>query len=111
MKLIFAPEAAEDIENIYRYYVERNENYAVELYNQIIEEAELLQSFPHIAQKEQILEEYPEEYRSLIVWRSYKLVYFVENEAVNVVAVFDCRQNPRKLKKDIRKFKGGQRNR
>jgi len=105
MKLIFAPEAAEDMENIYRYYAEHNENYAVELYNQIIEEAELLQEFPYIAQKEHLLEEYQEEYRSLIVWHIYKLVYFIENETVNVVAVFDCRQNPRKLTKDIRKFK------
>jgi len=105
MKLMFAPEAAEDMENIYRYYAERNENYAVGLYNQIIEEAELLQDFPHIAQKEPLLEEYSEEYRSLIIWRTYKLVYFVENETVNVVAVFDCRQSPRKLKRDIRKFK------
>jgi len=105
MKLIFAPEAAEDMENIYCYYAEYNENYAVGLYNQFIEEAETLQIFPEIAPKEPLLEGYPEEYRSLIVRHNYKLVYFIENETVNVVTVFDCRQNPRKLKKDIRKFK------
>jgi plasmid stabilization system protein ParE len=101
MKLIFAPEAAEDMENIYCYYVERNEIYAVSLYNQFIDEAEDLQNFPQIAPKEPLLEEYPEDYRSLVVRNTYKLVYFIENETINVVAVFDCRQNPRKLKKDI----------
>jgi len=101
MKLLFAPEALEDMENIYRYYAKRNERYAAELYNQFISDAEYLQNFPFIAQKEQLLEEYPEEYRSLVVGHYYKLVYFVENDTVNVVSVFDCRQNP----ENIRKFK------
>ena len=98
LKLSFAPEALEDMENIYRYYALQNEVYAVELYNQIIEEAEQLQYFPQMAQKEPLLKEYSEEYRSLVVWNNYKLVYFVENDTVNIVAVFDCRQNPDKLK-------------
>jgi len=101
LKLLFAPEALEDMENIYYYYAERNEVYAVEFYNQIIEAAEQLQYFPQIAQKELLLKEYPEEYRSLVVQNNYKLVYFVENETVNVVAVFDCRQNPQKMKSNI----------
>ena len=101
LKLLFAPEALEDMEDIYHYYAQQNENYAVELYNQIIEEAEQLQDFPQMAQKESLLEEYKEEYRSLVIQNRYKLVYFVEDETVNVVAVFDCRQNPIKLKNDI----------
>jgi plasmid stabilization system protein ParE len=101
MKLIFAPEAREDMENIYHYFAEYNEIYAVELYNQFIEEAEYLLRFPQAAQKELLLDEYPEEYRSVVVRHNYKLVYFIENEAVNVVAVFDCRQDPEKLKRDI----------
>jgi len=101
LKLLFAPEALEDMETIFQYYVAQNETYAVELYNQIIEEAEQLQYFPQMAQKEELLMEYKEEYRSLVVQTKYKLVYFVENETVNIVAVFDCRQNPEKLKNDI----------
>ena len=31
----------------------------------------------------------------------YKLVYFIENDTVNVVSVFDCRQNPEVLKKRL----------
>ena len=101
LKLLFAPEALEDMENIYHYYAEQNETYAVDLYNQIIEKAEQLQYFPQMAAKEPLLEEYVEEYRSLLVQNNYKLVYFVENETVNIVAVFDCRQNPQKLKNEI----------
>jgi addiction module RelE/StbE family toxin len=101
LKLLFAPEALEDMETIFHYYAQQNEIYAVELYNQIIEEAEQLQYFPQMAQKEALLEKCEEEYRSLIIQNRYKLVYFVENETVNIVAVFDCLQNPIKLKNDI----------
>ena len=73
LKLLFAPEALEDMENIYHYYAEQNEIYAVELYNQIIEKAEQLQYFPQMAQKETLLKEYKEEYRSLIVQNRYKV--------------------------------------
>ena len=101
MKLLFAPEALEDMENIYRYYAEHNERHAVELYNEIIDEAKYLQRFPFLAQKEPLLEEFPETYYSLVVWRYYKLVYFIENDTINVVTVFDCRQNPETLKKRL----------
>ena len=101
LKLLFALEALEDMENIFHYYAEQSESYAVELYNQIIEETEQLQYFPQMAQKEPLLKEFKEDYRSLIVRTIYKIVYFVENETVNIVAVFDCRQNPKKLKNDI----------
>jgi plasmid stabilization system protein ParE len=101
--MLFAPEALEDMEQIYRYYAEYSEMYAVDIYNQIVEEAEELQYFPQMAPKEPLLDEYKEEYRSLVV-RNYKVVYFVENETVNVVAVFDCRQNPVKLRNSIRPF-------
>jgi addiction module RelE/StbE family toxin len=101
LKLLFAPEALEDMDNIYHYHAEYNEVYAVELYNQIIEEAEQLQYFPQMAQKEPLLKDYLEEYRSLVVRNNYKLVYFVENKTVNIVAVFDCRQNPQKMQSEI----------
>jgi plasmid stabilization system protein ParE len=104
MKLIFAPEVKEDMDNIYYFYAQYNQPYAVELYNRFIEEAENLLKFPKMAQIEDLLSEYPEKYRSLVVQNNYKLVYFVENDTINIVAVFDCRQNPEKLKKDIAKF-------
>ena len=104
MKLLFAPEALEDLENIYRYYAEHNEQYAVDLHNHIISEAEFLQNFPFTGQKEQLLEEYPEDYRSLVVRHCYKIVYFIENDTINIVSVFNCRQDPQRLEKNIRKI-------
>ena len=97
MKLIFSPEAQEDLDNIYHYYAELNEIYAADLYNDILDEADMLRSFPLMAQTE----EFPEAYRSLLIRRTYKVVYFIEENCINVVAVFDCRQNPPKMQKNI----------
>jgi plasmid stabilization system protein ParE len=97
MKLIFSPQAREDMENIYHYYDEHSETYATELYNGILKETEILRHYPLIAQIEPLLAEFEEQYRSLIVKVNYKVVYYIENEKVNIAAVFDCRQNPQKL--------------
>jgi len=40
----------------------------------------------------------------LLVNRRYKIVYFVNDELIYIVAVFDCHQNPNKLKKYIETF-------
>jgi hypothetical protein len=53
---------------------------------------------------EPLLWEFAEEYRYLVVG-NYKLVYYIDCEtAIYIVAVFDCRQNPEKLKKSIEHF-------
>lgn len=58
--------------------------------------------FPEMAQAEPLLSEFIETYRSLLVRNAYKVVYYIKNETIFIVAVFDCRQNPEKLKKGIR---------
>ena len=103
MKLKFSPEAQEDLDNIYQYYAKLNEAYADELYNDIIDEADMLRNFPYIAQVEPLLSEFSETYRSLVVRRTYKVVYFIEEDSINVVTVFDCRQSPSKMKSYILK--------
>ena len=66
----------------------------------------MLAHFPRIGAIEPLLSEFAEEYRFLIVRKNYKIVYCIDSETtIYVVAVFDCRQKPEKLKKDIEKFR------
>jgi len=53
---------------------------------------------------EPLLSEFSELYRSLVIRKTYKVVYYIADDIIFIVAVFDCRQNPGKLKKDIRKI-------
>jgi toxin ParE1/3/4 len=48
--------------------------------------------------KEELLAEYPEEFRYLVEG-NYKIIYWKEHEVITISSVFDCRQNPDKIKK------------
>ena len=92
--------AVGDLNNIYDYYVKLNPRAAAMLYNKILDDTEVLKINPYIAPIEQLLVDLSEGYRSLVVAKGkYKVVYFIENNIVLIVQVFDCRQNPVKLKR------------
>jgi len=92
--------AVGDLNNIYDYYVSLNPRAAAMLYNKILDDTAVLKINPYIAPIEQLLVDLSEGYRSLVVAKGkYKVVYFIENNIVLIVQVFDCRQNPVKLKR------------
>jgi len=98
MKIIFSDLALEQLESIYNYLQTKSNNAAVLIHNHILDEIERLRDFPQIAPIEPELIGYAHTYRSLVVKKSYKVVYYIENDAVNISALFDCRQDPQKLK-------------
>ena len=92
-------EAVADLDKIYDYYVKKSPRAAALLYNKILDDTDILATQPYIAAVEQILEGYPENYRSLVVANGkYKVVYFIKNDTVLIVQVFNCRRNPARLK-------------
>jgi len=66
----------------------------------IVNEPKKLIKVPLIGQEEELLKQREIEYRYL-VFKNYKLIYFVseENEFIKNADVFDTRQNPPKLKR------------
>ena len=91
-------EAAGDLNKIYDFYVKKNPRAAAMLYNRILDDVEILKIQPYAAAFEQMLIGYPEGYRSLVVG-NYKVVYFIKDDLVLIVQIFDCRQNSIKLKR------------
>lgn len=102
MKLIWTAFAAEQLESIYVFIKDKSEMAAAGIYNDILDEVDSLLHFPYMAPVETLLSEFTESYRSLVVRNIYKVVYYINNETIYIVAVFDCRQNPEKLKKGVR---------
>ena len=104
MKVLWTISAEKQLDCIYDYIQDKNTCAAIEIYNDIVDESAMLANFPLIGVVEPLLCDFSEEYRSLIVRRIYKIVYYIEGETtIYVVAVFDCRQNPEKLKEIVRK--------
>jgi len=101
MKLLWLPAAIGDLDDIFDYYVIHSQRVAAMLYNQILDEAEILRTNPRVAPKEPLLDNGHYEYRSLVVAKGkYKLIYTILDEkSVLIVLLFACRQNPAMLRK------------
>jgi len=98
MKVKWYIDATGDLDRIYNYYKTKNPRAAAMLYNKILDDVEILETQPYVATFEQILIDCPEGYRSLVVG-NYKVVYFIKENLVLIVQIFDCRQTPIKLRR------------
>ncbi|HPI71416.1 MAG TPA: type II toxin-antitoxin system RelE/ParE family toxin, partial [Tenuifilaceae bacterium] len=58
----------------------------------------VLETNPLIGPKEELLVEHPEDFRYLVE-SNYKIIYWKNGNLITIASVFDCRQNPEKIKK------------
>lgn len=97
-KLYWTAKAQKDLKEIARYYKKRDKVSTVAI--SIVTDANLLATHPFLGFKEPLLEHKPEELRSLIS-SHYKIIYYIQDEIVFIITIFDCRQDPNKLKTSI----------
>ena len=106
MRVLWTVFAESQLDDIYDYIQSKNPHSATDIYNDILDESAMLARFPLLGTIEPLLSEFHEEYRFLVVRKNYKIVYCIDGETtIYVVAVFDCRQNPEKMKKDVERFR------
>lgn len=97
--VLWSDSAVEDLQKINDYFVaSANIKVANKIINAIVDRSILLENNPRIGQKEDLLSNLKEEIRYLVEG-NYKIVYFIDNNLVIIASVFDCRQNPKKMKK------------
>ncbi len=91
-----------DLKEIILYYKkERTLRAAKKISNQIQEAVKTLKDFPLMAALDPDLSEGLRDFRCLVVTKVYKIIYYIEVNTIVISAVFDCRQDPDKLIKDI----------
>ncbi|MDR2147077.1 MAG: type II toxin-antitoxin system RelE/ParE family toxin [Tannerella sp.] len=105
MRLNWKPEAEKTLDDIYRFYFYKSERAAYEIAKDIRDAAKKLKTFPYLASVEPDLEGFSETLRALVVRRLFKIIYYVDNNEIVIVTVWDCRQNPQTLKTQIKKLK------
>ncbi len=87
------------LQDIFDYYsLEVSLKIARKIVNQIIDRVSILESNPLAGAKEELLSDYPEDYRYLVE-SNYKIIYWEKENLITITSVFDCRQNPTKIKK------------
>jgi plasmid stabilization system protein ParE len=94
-RIVWTDEAREDLEAIYEFYAGKNPTVACHIYNGILEDADILLTFPEPAAKEPLLEGMEFIFRSLVTHLGiYKIIYFTDENKVVITHVWDCRRNP-----------------
>jgi plasmid stabilization system protein ParE len=100
MKIVFSITAKKKLQLIYDYYsFQASDKVAIKIINEIIKKTESLQSAPQLGSKEELLSEEKTEYRK-VVSGNYNIIYHIDNNIL-IDTVFDCRQEPDKLKNEI----------
>lgn len=90
--------ATKQLNEIYLFYSSKaSPTTAKKIVLKIIDRVEILLKNPLSGPKEHLLSEMPEEFRYLVE-SNYKIIYWVEDEIITIASVFDCRQNPEKMK-------------
>ena len=93
--------AEEKLEDIFEYYsIKASSRVAHKLIQGIISQSTKLEKNPFIGQKELLLIDRPQEFRYL-VYKNYKIVYWINvvKSRIEIVNIFDCRQNPEEIVK------------
>lgn len=98
MKIQWSRLAERQLKEIFDYYSrEATPRIAEIIVNDLIRKVSVLKQNPLVGMREELLRNYPEEYRYLVV-RNYKIIYWKSQDNIIVATVFDCRQNPKKIK-------------
>ena len=98
VKRIFWTEfATNQLEQIFDYHkYKANIKIAKKIIFQIIDRTILLETNHFIGPKEPLLTKRKNEYRYLVEG-NYKIIYFIEENQIKIISIFDCRQNPIKI--------------
>jgi plasmid stabilization system protein ParE len=103
MKINWTEKAEERLDEIYAYYSLKSKKVSMKIVREIKSAVDPLAGFPQMAAIDPLLSDLPKSFRSLIVRRIYKIVYYIDDigEKINIVTVWDCRQDDKKLRKEV----------
>lgn len=91
-----------ELKNIFDYYHKKvSLKIAKKIAKQIVEKADSLSGFPEIGATEELLENRPQNFRYTVI-TNYKIIYWIneEKKRIEIVDVFDTRQNPKKIQRN-----------
>ncbi|MDR1161555.1 MAG: type II toxin-antitoxin system RelE/ParE family toxin [Tannerellaceae bacterium] len=94
-------QAAEDLEEIFKFYLLKSPSVAVKIHNSIIDEAQRLINWPEIGKYESMLDSYTFEFRfrSLVTSDGlFKIIYFIDDDIITISRIWCCRKNPKELR-------------
>lgn len=102
LKIVWTDFAKSELKNIYAYHKNvASEKIAKKLVTKLVAETKNLSHHPESGQIEELLVNRPQKFRYLISG-NYKIIYWanLDKNRIEILDVFDCRQNPIKIKRN-----------
>lgn len=102
IEVYWTDSAKKELSRIFKYYQKKvNLKLARRLTNQVVSDTDILKNFPEIGAQEELLKARPQMFR-YIISSNYKIIYWFDSEKkrIEIVDVFDTRQNPSKIKRN-----------
>ena len=106
MVVVWSKRARKDLTGIWEYYYPRNLRAAVKIMQAIRSTERKIANNPRIAPVELELEDFPQGFRSIVVKKLHKIVYFINDNEIRISAVWDCRRNPDTLRSIVKHNNG-----
>ncbi len=101
MILEWSEHALTTLDEIYHYLKEEaGKRTARKIIDNIYNHSGILIQNPKAGTREELLSDLPQEFRYLVEG-NYKILYFIVDEKIYISSVFDCRQNPERMKNEI----------
>lgn len=98
LRVFWTDTARFQLEDIFNYYKEKaGIRVAGKLVKQIIDRTIQLEKNPNSGPKEPLLSGRHFEYRYLVEG-NYKIIFWRQDNYIKIATIFDCRQNPGKMK-------------
>lgn len=95
--------AKDQLKKIFEFYKEKaGLKIAKQILKEIIKKTNGLSYFPKVGMIEEILKDRPQNFR-YVISTNYKIIYWINNEEkrIEISDIFDTRQNPEKLQRNI----------
>ena len=104
MNIIWTNPAIDELGKTIRYITNNYGNKSVAKFNrQLAKSIKMISNNPQSAPKELLLENEEEEFRSIVINRLNKLVYYIDNNTLYIADIWDCRRAPKNLTNRIKK--------
>ena len=103
MKVVWSLQAKENLQQTSNYIRrEFGKKSKQKFLDEVLHVASLLESNPYIGQVEPLLDEASVEYRSIVVNHINKLVYYIHENTLEIVVLWDTRREPKSLAKEVK---------
>ncbi len=98
IRIEWSEQSEKQLKDIFDYYsFAASPRIARKIINRILERVSVLETNPLVGPKEELLNDYLEDFRYLIE-SNYKIIYWKQENLITIASIFDCRQNPEKIK-------------